>query len=363
MNHKSRAHSISWFQDQYKDGRLELRPPFQRKPVWSDKQRCALIESILLDIPIPEVYVQVTQADDGTEEYGVVDGQQRLRTILQFIGIEHNEEGEAGDNNNSFKLESLPTNSPYKDKVFTDVTGDARRKFYQFEICVRYLYTDNSREVEEVFKRLNKYLLPLKPQELRNATYHGPFPKLAEQLADDDYWAVNRIISPASIRRVGDIEMMSDLLIGLLHGPQGGASKIIDQYYEQYEQFEDEFPEQNRIKRLFVRTLEAIKRLFPEIAEVPRWGNRADYYSLFVAIGDLLEDHSLSRSSEAKIRDKLIGFAKDIDEQLEDPSAETSELSKRYARAIEKASNDKARRADRHETLCRIIKPFLKKKS
>ena len=154
-----------------------------------------------LDIPIPEVYVQVTQADDGTEEYGVVDGQQRLRTILQFIGIERNEEGEAEDNNNSFKLESLPTNSPYKDKVFTNVTGDARRKFYQFEICVRYLYTDNSREVEEVFKRFNKYLLPLKPQELRNATYHGPFPKLAEQLADDDYWAVK----PRTTRHVVQI--------------------------------------------------------------------------------------------------------------------------------------------------------------
>lgn len=163
MNHKSRAHSISWFQDQYKDGRLELRPPFQRKPVWSDKQRCALIESILLDIPIPEVYVQVAQADDGTEEYGVVDGQQRLRTILQFIGIESEDDQGAEDTNNSFKLESLQPNSPFKDKVFSDITGDARKRFYQFEICVRYLYTDNSKEVEEVFKRLNKYLLPLKP--------------------------------------------------------------------------------------------------------------------------------------------------------------------------------------------------------
>src|SRR5258706_16448255 len=99
MNHKSRAHSISWFQDQYKDGRLQLRPPFQRKPVWNDQRRCTLIESVLLDIPIPEVYVQVTQADDGTEVYGVVDGQQRLRTILQFIGIESDQDQE-GDNSN-----------------------------------------------------------------------------------------------------------------------------------------------------------------------------------------------------------------------------------------------------------------------
>ena len=75
-------------------------------------------------------------------------------------------------------------------------------------------------------KRLNKYTLPLKPQELRNATYPGPFAKLSEQLADDDYWAVNRIISPARIRRMGDIEMMSDLLIGLLHPFMGSGSTI-----------------------------------------------------------------------------------------------------------------------------------------
>src|SRR6266581_8594606 len=107
MKHASYSQSISWFQEQYKAGRLALRPPFQRKPVWTDKQRSFLIESVLMDIPIPEVYVQVTQAEDGTEQYGVVDGQQRLRTILQFIGIESDDDKETTDSHNSFKLDSL----------------------------------------------------------------------------------------------------------------------------------------------------------------------------------------------------------------------------------------------------------------
>src|ERR1700730_6749101 len=101
MKHASRAQSISWFQENYKAERLELRPPFQRKPVWTDKQRCALIESVLLEIPIPEVYVQVTQDEDGVEQFGVVDGQQRLRTILQFIGIEAEEDKEGQDDSNA----------------------------------------------------------------------------------------------------------------------------------------------------------------------------------------------------------------------------------------------------------------------
>jgi hypothetical protein len=115
MKHASRPLSISWFQEHYKAGRLELRPPFQRKPVWTNKQRSFLIESILMDIPIPEVYVQVTLADDGSEQFGVVDGQQRLRTILQFVGIERARDQEAEDVNR-FALEALPATSLTKTK-------------------------------------------------------------------------------------------------------------------------------------------------------------------------------------------------------------------------------------------------------
>jgi hypothetical protein len=361
MRHAPRHQSIAWFQEHYKSGRLELRPPFQRKPVWTDKQRSSLIESILLDIPIPEIYVQVSQADDGTEEYGVVDGQQRLRTILQFIGIERPDDREDEEDSNQFALERLPLSSPYKDVTFADLTSEKRKSFFQFEISARYLYTDNRQEVEDVFKRLNKYTLPLKPQELRNATYHGPFAKLSEELADNEYWAVNRIITPAAIRRMGDIEMMSDLLIGLLHGPQGGSSKIIDQYYEEYEEFEYEFPAQARVTRLFNSTLVTIERLFPNISDVPRWGNRADFYSLFVALGNALKDHTIPRNSIKQLSHTLVGFAERVDRHLERPT-DGAGISRTYARAIEKGVNDRARRTDRHETLERVIEPFLRHK-
>src|SRR5581483_3872711 len=221
-------------------------------------------------------------------------------------------------------------------------------------ICVRLLYTENQSEVEDVFKRLNKFTLPLKPQELRNATYHSAFARLAEHLADDEYWAVNRIVTPASIRRMGDIEMMSDLLIGLLHGPQGGAAKILNQYYEMYEPFEDEVPGEAKLRRQFGETLKAIQTIFPEISEVPRWGNRADFYSLFVALGSLLADHSLPKATR-KIRNSLVEFASQVDSALESPAANVGRAAKKYARAIEKGSNDKARRTDRHETIIDII--------
>lgn len=361
MKFRSGAESISWFQDQYRGGKLTLRPPFQRKPVWTDKHRSALIESILMNLPIPEVYVQVTHDDEGREHFGVVDGQQRLRTILQFGGLESATDQHGGEDVNNFALDALPANSPYAGKTFAGISSSQRKKFFQYEVCVRYLYTDNERDVEEVFKRINKYVLQLKPQELRNATYHGPFAKLSEELANDEYWAVNKIVSAAQIRRMTDIEMMSDLLIGLIHGPQGGSAKVIDEYYEWYEDSEDDsFPEQGRIRRLFDRTLDTVQRLFPTIREVPRWGNRADFYSLFVALGSQLESHEIR--NERTLVEDLTKFAADVDRGLKRSTARVSDEVRQYARAIEKGVNDKARRQDRHDVLQGLLSPSFKPK-
>lgn len=352
MNHKSTSQSISWFQTQYREGRLELRPPFQRKPVWTEKQRSALVESALLNIPIPEIYVQaVVDEVDGNASYAVVDGQQRLRTLLQFIGIER-EEDQEGENNNNFTLDSLPAASNFKGKSFSDITGPARAEFFQYEICVRMMYTNNVRDVEDVFKRLNKFTMPLKAQELRNATYHGAFANLSEQLADDEYWAVNRIVTPAAIRRMADIEMMSDLLIGLIHGPQGGSAKIINSYYDAYEQYEDEFPDQTRIRRLFLRSKELIQSMFSDISST-RWGNRADFYSLFIAVAQILQNRSVPKSHERVLRDQLLQFGENVTNKLR--VSTRSGPAGRYAAAIEKGSNDKARRTDRHEILFRLM--------
>ena len=360
MKHASQPQAISWFRQHYIGGRLELRPPFQRKPVWSDKQRCSLIESILLDIPLPEIYVQVTQNEDGDTSYGVVDGQQRLRTILQFVGLEDAQD-QTDDDHNHFMLDELPATSVFIGKKFSDLNADQKKRFFSYEVCVRLLYTENVREVEDVFKRLNKFTLPLKPQELRNATYHSAFAKLAEALADDEYWAVNRIVTPASIRRMGDVEFMSDLLIGLLHGPQGGSARILDQYYEMYEPNEDEIPGQAKLRHVFGETLASVQALFGDISKAERWSNRADFYSLFVGLGSLLEKSELPKGTKLKsLRKALEKFATDVSTNLESPNSTASASVKKFARAIEKGSNDKARRLVRHEVIVRLIKPFLK---
>jgi hypothetical protein len=239
------------------------------------------------------------------------------------------------------------------------LTDDEKRKFFGYKFAVRYLNTDSDDAVRDMFERLNKYLTPLKPQELRNATYSGPFIKLAEKLADDEYWAENRIVTPAAIRRMTDVEFMSELLIGVMHGPQGGSPKIIDEYYKQYEDYDDQFPGQQKTERLFRATLGMVQKILPEI-KATRWGNKTDFYTLFVGLAYLLRSTDLPQSKLKDLRRAIDAFAKEIDERLADEEAAVSKNAVDYVRAVEKGANDKKRRADRHAILLMIMKPHFK---
>src|SRR5262245_32112057 len=120
MEFSTTQYSVARLRDVYSSGSLIIKPPFQRKPVWLPRQKCYLIESILLKLPVPEVYIQVTtHAQTGDQTLGVVDGQQRIRTILQFIGVDQDEEEQA---HNRFALDTLPASSAFKDKSFATLT-------------------------------------------------------------------------------------------------------------------------------------------------------------------------------------------------------------------------------------------------
>lgn len=355
MEFSSTEQALTWFRDEYRNGTLDIRPPYQRAPVWADRQKNALIESVLLQLPIPEVYIQQVVDSEGETTHAVVDGQQRIRTILQFIGVDVDEEDE-----NDFALDKLPPQSNWYGRVFDALTEDERRRFWRYRLSVRMLETDSEQEVRDMFKRLNKYTMPLKPQELRNATYVGPFARLVTSIADEsDYWAEHSIVTAQSIRRMGDIEFVAELLIGVTHGPQGGSSTIIDEYYAQYEDYEDEFPEQRTARRRFNATLAFVQRIFPEIRR-SRWHNKTDFYSLFVAIAHLLRERgSVPRARIRVFRESLTRFAEQVEERQADEDAEVAPEVQRYVRALTRGANDKFRRGERHLALLARLEALL----
>jgi uncharacterized protein with ParB-like and HNH nuclease domain len=75
---------VSWFLDLYGKGQLNLEPPYQRRSVWSPRDRRFFIDTVLNDYPAPPVFLHKTLDDQGRTTYHVVDGKQRLQTIILF---------------------------------------------------------------------------------------------------------------------------------------------------------------------------------------------------------------------------------------------------------------------------------------
>ncbi len=353
MEFSSSKQTIAWFKDRNLEGSLALKPSYQRNPVWMDRQKCFLIESVLKGIPIPEVFVQSSTDENGKSEYAVVDGQQRIRALLQFVGADSDADQVEYD---KFTLDKLEVSSEWYGKSFDDLEISDKRKFYGYELAVRYLTSDSEEDMKEMFRRINTFTAALKPQELRNATYGGPFARLATKFADDygDFFTENRIITAAAIRRMSDVEYVAELLIGLMHGPQGGQASIIDDYYRQYEDYEEDFPREASIKKSFYRTMTQIEEYWPELKET-RWKNKSDFYSLFVALAILWESGKIEGSDMPKVAAAVESLGRQVDLRQEDEEAQLPTEANDYYRNVIRGANDKGRRASRHLALQRVM--------
>lgn len=367
MRFESGVQNVSWFRKEYQEGTITLRPPYQRKPVWATRQKCYLIESILFGYPIPEIFIHEVTTPSGATTHAVVDGQQRIRTVLQFLGLATvGPDGKPETDEDEFtgfaldKFDKRVAPSPWFGKRFIDLTDEERVRLYEYKFHVRSLYGVDESDLREMFTRLNRYLTPLSAQELRHATYVGPFAKLAERLAENEYWLTSGLVTRALIRRLGDVEFTSQLLIGVMHGPQGGSASIVDEYYRQYEDFdlEEGVPHERSLVRRFEQAQGLINKLYPRLGESGelRWGNRADYYSLFVALAEVLGEGPTAGAERIRaLRDVLTAFSGEVNRRLAKEDARVTASVRAYAAAIEKGVNDKHRRAERHRILRGLI--------
>lgn len=148
------------------------RPSFQRRDVWSNKLASRLIESILLNVPIPPCYL--SQNEDF--ELDVIDGQQRIFSIYRFA-------------TNQLKLTGLEVMVDINGKRFHDLPQKLRRKFETYTLRCVIITNDSHPEIRfDVFQRLNTNTVPLNAQELRNCIYRGSLIDLLEKLASHGPW-------------------------------------------------------------------------------------------------------------------------------------------------------------------------------
>lgn len=148
---------------------LDLSPDFQRGLVWSSKKKSELIESILMGIPLPALYVK----EDENGVYIVVDGKQRLSTLFDFI-------------DGKFRLENLAILRGYVGKSFSKLSALEQNKIEDYSLIVNVIKAPTSDRVTfDLFDRVNRGGVQLNNQEMRNALYQGNATKLINELAKE----------------------------------------------------------------------------------------------------------------------------------------------------------------------------------
>ena len=156
-------------------------PDFQRSFVWTRPQASRFIESILLGLPIPGIFLY---KEEQTNKMLVVDGLQRLSSLTAFLT------GRFPDSDKTFRLESV--SGKYEGKSFNDLEPEDKRQInntiIHATIFQQSLPSDDDSSVYLIFERLNTGGTPLQPQEIRAALYHGPFCDFLTELNDLESW-------------------------------------------------------------------------------------------------------------------------------------------------------------------------------
>lgn len=220
---------ITWFLDQASLGRLDLEPAYQRRSVWTRRDQQFFLDTVFNNYPSPAIFLHKDMDDYGSATYRVVDGKQRIESILRFVNNQLPMAGNFGD---------VRIDGKRWKEISEDL--DLRKTFNDYQVTVEFLDTPEPTTVNEIFSRLNKNSKRLTPQEVRHARYDGWFMTRAEQEVETALWKDLKVTTPGRAKRMQDTQFISELMILLIAGhPIGFDQNGIDEYYALYEYPED----------------------------------------------------------------------------------------------------------------------------
>ena len=211
---------ISDFINWQRSGSLELNPNFQRRSVWKKGAKSYLIDTILKGLPVPIIFLRDMPSDINTltAKRDVVDGQQRIRTILSFVDKRLVKNFDPA--RDEFTINGAH-NKRLKGKSFSQLSTEEQQTILDYQFSVHSFPADtDDRVILQIFARMNSTGYKLNSQELRNAEFYGQFKTLAYQLATEQLnrWQNWKIFSPDQIARMNEVELTSEFMLLISHG-------------------------------------------------------------------------------------------------------------------------------------------------
>ena len=343
MLRRAEFRPFSWINDLSKRGQLELDPPYQRRSVWSQRYKVDFVTTVLLGYPCPAIFLYEEIRPDGTFSYKVVDGKQRLTTLISFAA----DEIAIADDYPSERL---------KGRVFSDLTDEDKLAVWRYSFAVEIIQQENETIINDIFNRINNNVARLSPQELRHARMSGVFIQACESLSEglarqlpDGFPR----IAPQSRRQMKDVENVATLLLFCEQGERSLSQADLDQAFSIRD---DEWIDEAATIAKFNSAIAYIADLCsgddPNAIVSSRLRNQADIYSLFGAIVELFGTNMLPpiENGRSHITDWLGELARAEDQGArEGPEAG-------YLRAARSASNDPTPRRTRIDRVKAVLR-------
>jgi hypothetical protein len=320
-----------------RSGQLKLQPEFQREGVWPRAAKSYLIDSILNSRPIPPIYMQrSTSVQTGRSEFAIIDGQQRIRAIKEFLS-------------DGFPLGEVGEGSvavAFKGKKFSALPEEMKQRLWSFDFVVQELSGYSNSDIRDIFARMNKYVVRLSKQELRHAQKEGKFKDFVERIAQWPFWKQAHVFTNAQLSRMRAAEFAAEIAILLSEGGPQHQKTAIDLYYGKYS---ERFPEGAGIESQLKAYLEWIQKTLPDI-QTHRYRRSNELYALIGALDMVSKKGSnLSKIDFVSAGQKLLAF--ETKTKRKKPSGEAA----RYVIAASKHTDDFEPRRTRMD----ILEPLL----
>lgn len=330
---------------------IELSPKYQRNSVWNEKAKAYLIDTIIRGLPIPPIFLrQKTDVNTKSTTREIIDGQQRIRAILEFVITEE------------FSIKKAH-NKMFGGKKYSQLDEDIQEAILEYEILAEVVTEKDESCIYDMFARLNSNNYVLNRQEIRNSKYWGDFKVLIYRLTSQyrDFFLDNKLLSDNDCARMRDAELITSMVIVLKEGIVSESSKFVDNIYAKYDK---NFEDIDIIENQFNSVMEILLSIYEYLnGNLGCFKNKNYFFTLYCTILNQMygivsiDLPRYSIFSQAFIKDNLqllidnlIQFIHDYDSNLADKDNEHG----LHYEFSEFAKNHKQRTTNKTERLNRI---------
>jgi len=234
---------------------------------------------------------------------------------------------------------------PWANRYYKELTPAQQERLLNYNFAVEELRDYSTNDIEDLFIRINKYVVRLSPQELRHAREKGRFAEFVERVGKWPFWRESKVFSPSQLARMRSVEFAAELAILLIEGPQDKKSSV-DLYYAQYR---DRFPRSKTIESRLKSYIAWVSEALPELSK-SRYRRPVDFYALLGALDRLNErGRPPSKLNATRAGDALRAFERRTRSQR--PTGEAA----RYVVAASRQTDNITPRETRIEILEHLI--------